>query len=342
MRVLAACLFLAVMAGAAQAQSSLGIGNAEVAIQPGSGPFSGLFLWIASVQREFFTMLRHALVALRQGHGGFLALITLSFAYGIFHAAGPGHGKAVISAYMLANTVQLRRGIALSFAAAFLQAIVALVVVAAGWLLLRGASLSMSGLGWYLELASYGLIILFGCGLLARKLWRFWQARGSAQLAFGSAGEFSGASAAKAGSSFSADAVEPGVCVAPEADCACGRMHMPEPAQLTAPGFGLRSGLTAVLAVGMRPCAGAIVVLTFATVNGMWLGGALSVFAMALGTAITVSALATLAVLFRDTALKFGGKSGWLQGALEVSGALLLIVLGVALLGGALQMQVPA
>ena len=50
-------------------------------------------------------------------------LVGLSFAYGIFHAAGPGHGKAVISSYMLANEVALRRGILLSFVSAFLQAL---------------------------------------------------------------------------------------------------------------------------------------------------------------------------------------------------------------------------
>ena len=48
-------------------------------------------------------------------------LVGLSFAYGVFHAAGPGHGKAVISSYMLANEVALRRGIMLSFVSAFLQ-----------------------------------------------------------------------------------------------------------------------------------------------------------------------------------------------------------------------------
>ena len=43
-----------------------------------------------------------------QDGNAFLVLGTLSFLYGVFHAAGPGHGKAVISSYMLANEVALR------------------------------------------------------------------------------------------------------------------------------------------------------------------------------------------------------------------------------------------
>ena len=57
-----------------------------------------------------------------------------------------------------------------------------------------------------------------------------------------------------------------------------------------------RTAWSAIVAVGMRPCSGALIVLTFALLNGLYVGGILSVFAMALGTAITVSSLATLAV----------------------------------------------
>ena len=56
-------------------------------------------------------------------------LIGLSFAYGIFHAAGPGHGKAVISSYMVANEVALKRGILLSFVSALMQGLTAVVVM---------------------------------------------------------------------------------------------------------------------------------------------------------------------------------------------------------------------
>ena len=69
---------------------------------------------------------------MRDDGGKLWLLVGLSFAYGIFHAAGPGHGKAVISSYMLANEVALRRGILLSFVSAFLQALTAILVMASG------------------------------------------------------------------------------------------------------------------------------------------------------------------------------------------------------------------
>jgi nickel/cobalt transporter (NicO) family protein len=89
----------------------------------------------------------------------------------------------------------------------------------------------------------------------------------------------------------------------------------------------------------MRPCSGALIVLTFALLNGLYLGGILSVLAMALGTAITVSALATLAVTAKNTALKFArseAASVRVHRTVEIIGALMVFVLGLMLLGAAL------
>ncbi|TIV12992.1 MAG: delayed-early response protein/equilibrative nucleoside transporter, partial [Mesorhizobium sp.] len=74
-----------------------------------------ILMWINLRQQEFYHSLAAAMKAMRQDGSKLWLLIGLSFAYGIFHAAGPGHGKAVISSYMVANEVALRRGILLSF-----------------------------------------------------------------------------------------------------------------------------------------------------------------------------------------------------------------------------------
>lgn len=376
--VILGCLFLVVAVDPALARSSLGIGTAEVTAQP-SGPFAGLFTEINRYQRAFFTALREALVALKSGTGGTLFLVGLSFAYGVFHAAGPGHGKAVISSYMLANEVQLKRGILLSFVSALLQALTAILVVGAGFLFLRGTTVSMTDATNALEIASYALIVVFGLWLLGAKLTRLVRrpkASTSGGLDFASAGGGMGALAFEATSAASARVATPGpavpnvsagalslgrkqrspalsgpimrpasgafsadICVDREDDCDCGRPHMVDPAMLGASRLSLGSAASAVFAVGLRPCSGAIVVLSFALLNGLVLGGVLSVLAMALGTAITVAVIATVAVFAKDVALRFGaagGKRLWVLDAVELLGALLVVALGALLLGGAL------
>src|SRR5690606_28897429 len=77
------------------AQSSLGIGTNE-ATMPSTGLFAGVLAWINTHQHAFYRTLTGALREMRDGSGGAWLLVALSFAYGVFHAAGPGHGKALI------------------------------------------------------------------------------------------------------------------------------------------------------------------------------------------------------------------------------------------------------
>ena len=82
---------------------------------------------------------------------------------------------------------------------------------------------------------------------------------------------------------------------------AWGHAHGPEPQDLAGPG-GWRRGLSAIVAVGLRPCSGAILVLVFALAQGMLWAGVAATFVMGLGTAITVAAIATIAVGARELA----------------------------------------
>jgi len=320
---LAAGLIL-VAAGAASAQSSLGIGSNEVSIEPTGGVFAHFFLWVSEMQRSFYREMTGALKAMRDDGSAVWLLAGLSFAYGIFHAAGPGHGKAVISSYMLANETLLRRGVILSFVSAMLQAVSAIVLVSVAFLVLRGTSIKMTDATWFMEAASYALIALFGFWLLVTKL------RPRRQVA-----SLSSAAVHDHGHTHGHDHHHHGegeVCAT------CGHAHAPDPQMLAGP-MNWRSAWAAVAAVGLRPCSGALIVLTFAMLNGLIAGGVLSVFAMAVGTAITVSALATLAVTAKNAALKFSGSgamSARLHRGIEIGGAALVMVLGIILLGGAM------
>ena len=103
--------------------------------------------------------------------------------------------------------------------------------------------------------------------------------------------------------------------------------------------MGLRQAWSAILAVGLRPCSGAIIVLTFAFLNGLVWGGIMSTFAMSLGTGITVATLALLAVYAKNTALRVAGmqdRAGQLHKIIEICGAALVFILGAVLFTAAL------
>jgi len=120
----------------------------------------------------------------------------------------------------------------------------------------------------------------------------------------------------------------------------CGHSHAPDPTKLGGAEFDWRTAWSAIMAVGLRPCTGALIVLTFAFLNGLWAAGIASVLAMSIGTAITVSALATAAVLAKNLAVRLAGGgavSGAIQSAFEIGGALLVFLLGLTLLAASLQ-----
>lgn len=345
-------LALLALAAQAHAQSSLGIGANEATL-PSTGLFAGTLNTINQWQQHFYRALTGALKTMRDGGGEAWVLVGLSFLYGIFHAAGPGHGKAVISSYMLANEVALRRGIMLSFVSAFLQAVSAIVMMLAVYLVLRGTSISMTDATYFLEVSSYVLVTLFGA-------WLLWQKLGPRLARFSAHAPAHSLSAAVAphihsddcgclpvsrlrytprGStaepvhSFKASSAEADVCAT------CGHAHMPDPALLAGDRFDWRTAWSAVLAVGLRPCTGALIVLSFALLHGLWLGGLVSVLAMSFGTAITVSALATLAVVAKNWAVTFAGNGrtgNTIHAAIEIGGAALVFLLGLTLLSASL------
>jgi ABC-type nickel/cobalt efflux system permease component RcnA len=103
--------------------------------------------------------------------------------------------------------------------------------------------------------------------------------------------------------------------------------------------FDWRTAWSAVAAVGIRPCSGALIVLSFAFLNGLWTGGILSVLAMSVGTAITVAILATLAVTAKDWAVWFAGDGrlgNRVHAVIEIGGAALVFLFGLALLSASL------
>lgn len=324
-------------AGSAHAQSPLGIGTAEPSFQT-TGVFGGILAWVNAQQQDFYRLLTGTLKGMRENPWQLWSLIGLSFAYGVFHAAGPGHGKAVISSYMIANETELKRGVVLALLSSLLQGIVAILLVGAAYLVLRGTAISMTQATQGLEVMSYALIAVFGGWLLARKLRSMFAA---APAAAQTGMQLSHAGHQHGHHHFHADhALDDHPHTAGAVCTTCGHAHAPDPSMLKGEQFHLREAWSAVVAVGLRPCSGALIVLTFALLNGLYLGGILSVFAMSIGTAITVSILATLAVTAKSVAVRYasnGASAMRITNGIEIFGASMVLVLGLLLLGAALQ-----
>lgn len=338
----------------AHAGSPLGIGTSEPSFQM-NGPLAPLMLWINTHQEAFYRTLTASLQDMRENTHALWTLIGLSFAYGVFHAAGPGHGKAVISSYMIANELELKRGISISIISSLLQGFVAIATVGVIFLTLRGSGITLTQATNTMETASFALVVLFGFWLLFRKLREIWQkprtqkaiiaADGATAQLFGAPSSSFTLSTAttKTGLRFQAEALDHDHTALRSGEVCedCGRSHLPDPSMVSSEHFNLKEAWSAIMAVGLRPCSGALLVMTFSMLNGLYLGGILSVFAMAAGTAITVSALAVIAVGAKGLAVRIAGpgsSAGYRVGlTIEIGGALFVIILGGLLLAASLQ-----
>ncbi len=284
------------------------------------GVLSRIWVWVFETQSRLNRDMAAAVRNLNSENPvtAALALIGIAFAYGVLHAAGPGHGKAVISSYVLANEETVRRGIALSFLAALFQALSAILFVGILALILKQTSLQMRSTEATIETLSWGLVAAVGAFLLWRQL--------SPLVAKKQA--TNGGHVPQQHDHEHTHGHDHG------ADCSCGHSHMPAPKDLQSPSWSWRESLPLALSVGIRPCSGAILLLIFALSQGMLWAGVLGTFAMAFGTAITVSILAAFAVSSRNWAQRLSGPgSVWamrIQTAAGVAGAGLVFLLGTA------------
>ncbi|HXM31935.1 MAG TPA: nickel/cobalt transporter [Xanthobacteraceae bacterium] len=297
---------------------------------PGTASSSGFTQWILAEQAQFYRALSSAVSASKTDGKAAFGLAWLSFLYGIFHAAGPGHGKAVISSYLVADDATMKRGIVLSFAAALAQAISAVTLVGIAALVLGATAKAMNDTVRYLELGAYGVIVLFGISLAWRKGRAFFAALSNRR-------EEHHVEHHHDHHHHDHGHHDHGHGHDHVRDEHCGHSHGPEPSELKGKGW-LKRGLTAVIAVGLRPCSGAILVLVFALSQGIFAIGVAATFAMAFGTAITVTAIALLAVWGKGIAIWLtkrpaGGATTLIYG-LETAAALAIVAFGALLFTG--------
>ncbi len=320
----AVCLFLAALALSDDAcaqiagRNPFGVGDAA----PPAGAPGGFVAWLLMKQADLTRGMIAALRETRSGAGAG-ALISVAFLYGVFHAAGPGHGKAVVSSYIFANEQTLRRGIGIAVAAAVLQALVAItLVVPAVTLLGAGARQIDRSVAW-IEIIAFTGIMVLGLSLSWRKFKALRAAWSSASApACPSCGHAHGLAAPGA----------PAHVHGPE----CSHVHLPEAAALSGD-ISWRELVAVTIAAGARPCSGAIILLAFALSAGALAAGIAAVFAMAAGTALTTAAFAAGAVLAKGLTQRLAAGSErfavWIALA-EWLAALCVFTFGLALLLG--------
>ena len=307
------------MAGAPGRKNPFAVGGSETA--GAAGGFAGTILaW----QNRFHIELQNAARRVKSESAAYWSLVAASFAYGIFHAAGPGHGKAVLASYMIASRSAVRRGMLLAGLAALLQGLVAIAIVGLAAALLGFTALEMRSAVDWVELASYVAIAALGAVLLWKK--------GAALLAALRAPRRAPASA----HGFHCEAVEASSGGHPQ-DCEhCGLV---DPQNLSDQKFSWGSAAGAVVAAGLRPCSGAILILVFTLAQGVFNAGFAAVLAMSAGTALTTGALAAATVFARRVAQSWAGAESpgtvlALRGV-EFLAAALVLLIGLALLLGA-------
>jgi len=347
---LAALLAVDGLVHAVMAQNPFGGPRPGQAAQPQAG---GIVGWLLAKQSEFYREMSATIRAAKSDGTAVWTLLGISFAYGIFHAAGPGHGKAVISSYLVANEETWRRGITLSFVSAAIQSIVAVIIVAIAAVLLGATAKSIGTTVHLIEIASYGFIILIGLRLVFVKgrgflialrafRWRepqlealFATSAGLVKLSVDRNGSMSHCALCES------DHAHAFHCHGGDGhehhESAWGHAHGPEPAKLAGAG-GWRRGLSAVVAVGLRPCSGAIIVLIFALAQDLFWTGVGATLIMGLGTAVTVAAIGTTAITARQLARRIvmarSGTGMLVMRAIEVGASALIVAFGSLLLAG--------
>ena len=238
-------------------------------------PLLPLVQKIRQMQAQYLGQVTETLRQVKQDQQSLFpfSLLLLSFIYGLLHAAGPGHGKAVISAYLLSTKAQLRQGIQIAFFASMLQAVTAITITFAGIFLLQFSVRSINQSFTYFEQFSYALIATLGLYLLTTHIIKIIRRNPT-----------------------SPNHVH-------DEDCDCGHDHMPAPQ----PNQKFKQKLLTIFSIGIRPCTGALIILILAHSLGLYWTAILATFLMAVGTFITISLVATFAVSLQKMSQKLSG-----------------------------------
>lgn len=346
---LLAVLLLAIWSGssnpaAAQSANLLGRGNSDAtttdtATAPQDGDsFITLPVWLSDVVGQVIiiqTKLNREITAtLRDAKNGDsfwpgLMIIGLSFLYGVFHAAGPGHGKMVTTTYFLSRDAGWKQGVAMGSLIAGVQAITAIVLVGSLTLFLNLGPAAITQNGLVLEAVSYALIVGLGLVMCLRIIQGRDDCCDHAHHDHHDHHSHDHTHHHDDGHDHHHSHAH---------DHTDAHHHDATPTAHSTPSTARNRWqmIASGIVVGLRPCTGSILVLLFTLANGLFLIGVAAAFAMAIGVALTISLIGLAAIGIRTgTQHLFSVSettSGILRRTIGLTGAGLITLFGAMLL----------
>ena len=127
---------------------------------------------VRTIKKSLIESLAAMTRALRESRSltGLLLVVAFSLAYGIFHAAGPGHGKTIVGSFLLAKEANLRHSFIIGYLFPIVHALSALAVVLVLYYVIRGIfATGVEQANHYIQLVTFGLIAVIGAVMLVRR-----------------------------------------------------------------------------------------------------------------------------------------------------------------------------
>lgn len=210
----------------------------------------------AEISQLFYAIKAHKITA-------YLSLIWISFLYGAVHSIGPGHGKVIVTTFLATHPTKTKQALILTIGSAIMQAIVAITLVSVLLFIFDGSMRDVNNEVPTLINLSLCAVILLGASIVYKTAKQLWH-------------------------TFQQQKLE-------THHHHCDHEHLPS-AESINQATSWRSYLGIIMSIGIRPCTGAIMVLLFSKVIGLYWIGVVSAFLMAVGTAITTSSIALLTI----------------------------------------------
>jgi len=245
-----------------------------------------------------------------------ISLTVLCFIYGLLHSLGPGHGKMIVSTYVATHPTKVKISLMLTVVSSLLQAVVAIVLVSVLIMFFHSTMREVNNEATRFISLSFCAVILLGIIVIYRSIKAIIKAQFIKKKPF---------------------KINKLTHKHTDNVCSCGHVHFASAEDINN-ASSFKEYLAVIFSVGLRPCTGAILVLLFANMAGIYWLGILSAFVMSLGTALTTSIIAIMTLSGKKLIKRYLNTTHdtdqhvLVYSLLKLLGGIVLILLGVLLL----------